>query len=57
MNKEHAYVKNGNITKENISLRMKRIPHYIEVYTGIAPQQRDLDRFFARHSFKGADLG
>ncbi len=44
-------------TKENISLRMKRIPHYVEVYTGIAPQQRDLDRFFARHSFKGADLG
>ena len=27
-------------TKENISLRMKRIPHYVEVYTGIAPQQR-----------------
>lgn len=44
-------------TKEDISLRMKRIPHYVEVYTGIAPQQRDLDRFLARHSFRGADLG
>ncbi|MQB19182.1 TetR/AcrR family transcriptional regulator [Agrobacterium tumefaciens] len=44
-------------TKEDISLRMKRIPHYVEVYTGIAPQQRDLDRFFSRHSFRAADLG
>lgn len=43
-------------TTEDIALRMKRIPHYVEVYTGIAPQQRDLDRFFARHGFKAAEF-
>ncbi len=39
-------------TRENISVRMKRIPEYIEIYTGQAPEQRDLERFFARHSDK-----
>lgn len=39
-------------TRENISVRMKRIPEYIEIYTGQAPEQRDLERFFARHSYK-----
>ena len=43
-------------TQEDIALRMKRIPHYVEVYTGTAPQQRDLDRFFARHGVREADL-
>jgi len=31
---------------------MKRIPEYIAIYTGETPQQRELDRFFARHSYK-----
>ncbi len=39
-------------TRESISVRMKRIPEYIEIYTGQAPEQRDLERFFARHSYK-----
>ncbi|MGZ9719557.1 TetR/AcrR family transcriptional regulator [Rhizobium miluonense] len=39
-------------SKENIALRMKRIPEYIAIYTGQAPQQRELDRFYARHGYK-----
>lgn len=38
-------------TREDIAVRMKRIPEYIEIYTGQPPQQRDLDRFFARHGY------
>ena len=39
-------------SKEDIALRMKRIPDYIAIYTGQAPQQRELDRFFARHGYR-----
>ena len=38
-------------TKEDISVRMKRIPQYVEIFTGQAPEQRELDRFFARHGY------
>lgn len=38
-------------SKEDIALRMRRIPEYIAIYTGQPPQQRELDRFFARHGF------
>ncbi|WP_343315773.1 TetR/AcrR family transcriptional regulator [Brucella sp. BE17] len=38
-------------SQEDIQTRMKRIPEYIAIYTGEAPQQRELDRFFARHGF------
>lgn len=34
---------------EDTAVRMKRIPEYIAIYTGEAPQKRELDRFFARH--------
>ncbi|WP_376743870.1 TetR/AcrR family transcriptional regulator [Ensifer canadensis] len=37
---------------EDLALRMKRIPEYIAIYTGNGPQQRELDRFFARHGYK-----
>ena len=37
---------------EDLALRMKRIPEYIAIYTGNVPQQRELDRFFARHGYK-----
>ncbi|MCJ8054739.1 TetR/AcrR family transcriptional regulator [Shinella curvata] len=37
---------------EDLALRMKRIPEYIAIYTGKVPQQRELDRFFARHAYK-----
>ncbi|MBX2831709.1 MAG: TetR/AcrR family transcriptional regulator [Rhodospirillales bacterium] len=36
-------------TDEELSVRMQRIPEYVEVFTGQAPAQRELDRFFARH--------
>ncbi len=36
-------------TQEDLALRMKRIPQYIEIHTGQIPEQRELDRFFARH--------
>lgn len=38
--------------RENIDIRMKRIPDYIAIFTGQVPQQREMDRFFARHGYK-----
>lgn len=40
-------------TQEDIVARMARIPHYVETFTGQRPQQRELDRFFARHDYGG----
>ncbi|QPB22776.1 TetR/AcrR family transcriptional regulator [Rhizobium sp. 007] len=39
-------------SREEVAVRMKRIPEYIAIYTGQIPQQRELDRFFARHGHK-----
>ncbi|MGJ4860384.1 TetR/AcrR family transcriptional regulator [Labrys sp. La1] len=39
-------------TQEDVALRMKRIPEYVEIFTGVRPEQRELDRFHARHGFK-----
>lgn len=39
-------------SREDIALRMNRIPEYIAIYIGEPPQQRELDRFFARHGHK-----
>ncbi len=39
-------------SREDIALRMRRIPEYIAIYTGEVPKQRELDRFFARHGYK-----
>jgi hypothetical protein len=36
-------------TRENILLRMKRMPRYLALYTGQMPEQKDMDRFFSRH--------
>ncbi|HLP68410.1 MAG TPA: TetR/AcrR family transcriptional regulator [Rhizobium sp.] len=36
-------------TQEDLALRMLRIPQYIEIHTGQIPEQRELERFFARH--------
>ncbi|OHV85167.1 TetR/AcrR family transcriptional regulator [Ensifer sp. LCM 4579] len=38
-------------TKEEVAVRMRRIPDYVEIFTGEAPQQRELNRFFARHGY------
>jgi AcrR family transcriptional regulator len=39
-------------TSEAMPLRMKRMPKYIEVFTDLIPERRELDRFFARHGHK-----
>lgn len=38
-------------SKEDVAVRMKRIPEYIAIYTGQVPQPREIDRFFARHTY------
>ena len=38
-------------TAEDLPTRMKRIPHYVEIFTGQAPKERELLRFFARHRY------
>lgn len=38
-------------TSEDLASRMKRIPDYIAIFTGQIPDRRELDRFFARHSY------
>lgn len=39
-------------SKESVAVRMTRIPEYIAIYTGETPEQRELDRFYARHGYK-----
>lgn len=39
-------------SEEDIPTRMLRIPEYISIYTGQVPEQRELNRFFARHGYK-----
>ncbi|GHD12178.1 TetR/AcrR family transcriptional regulator [Tianweitania populi] len=38
-------------TREDIALRMRRIPSYVQIYTGDTPQRREMERFASRHSF------
>ncbi len=37
-------------TQEETEVRLARIPHYVEAFTGQTPQQRELNRFLSRHS-------
>lgn len=39
-------------SEEDVGVRMQRIPDYIAIYTGEAPRQRELDRFYARHGYR-----
>ena len=39
-------------TKEDMAIRARRIPPYVEIFTGQAPQRRELERFFARHGYE-----
>jgi AcrR family transcriptional regulator len=39
-------------TTEPLGLRMSRMPKYIEVFTDVIPEEREMERFFARHKFK-----
>lgn len=43
-------------TREDLETRMRRIPHYVEVFTGAPPKPQELARFYARHSFSPADV-
>lgn len=36
-------------SREDVAERFERIPVYVEIFTGQAPEPRELDRFFARH--------
>lgn len=36
-------------TSEDVALRLARMPAYMEVFSGVVPQQREMDRFLARH--------
>ena len=36
---------------EDLRERMKRMRDYVDIFTGRAPEQRELDRFFARHGY------
>jgi AcrR family transcriptional regulator len=36
---------------EDFTTRMKRIPEWVEVFTGVRPQQNELQRFYARRSY------
>ena len=42
-------------TREDIAVRMKRIPDYVEIFTGQAPQRREIERFASRHGFSPAE--
>ncbi len=38
-------------TQEALEVRMRRIPYYVEIFTGQPPQPRELQRFHARHGY------
>ena len=40
-------------TEEDIAVRMERIPEYVEIFTGQAPEQNELDRLHARYDTRG----
>ena len=44
-------------SQEDLETRLPRIPEYVEIYTGQAPQQRELDRFYGNRigPFRAAD--
>ncbi|PHP64654.1 TetR family transcriptional regulator [Zhengella mangrovi] len=37
--------------QEDLPARMPRMANYVAIFTGQAPEQRELDRFFARHGY------
>lgn len=37
--------------REPVSVRMARIPSYVQIFTGIAPAPREMARFHAQHGF------
>ncbi|WP_104203361.1 TetR/AcrR family transcriptional regulator [Billgrantia saliphila] len=43
-------------TQEALEVRMRRIPAYVEIFTGQTPQARELQRFQARHGYAAESL-
>lgn len=37
--------------REDLALRMARIPAYVQIFTGVRPEAREIARFHARHGF------
>jgi AcrR family transcriptional regulator len=37
---------------ESFKTRMKRIPEFVEIFTGVRPQDYEMQRFYARRNFK-----
>ncbi|MBO0344194.1 TetR/AcrR family transcriptional regulator [Roseibium limicola] len=40
--------------EENLEMRMKRVPAYVETFTGMRPSESELARFYARHGYSPA---
>ena len=47
-----GYITMQSKTPEDLSVRMGRFPDYIAIYTGQMPEQREMDRFMARHGYR-----
>lgn len=41
-------------TREPLEERLKYIPEYLRIFTGVEPQTRKLERFYSRHGVAGA---
>ncbi len=41
--------------QEDLTIRMARMPAYVEIFTGMAPEPRELARFHARHGYVPPD--
>lgn len=39
-------------TKESLAERMARIPEYVKTFTGVYPENRELERFYHRHNYR-----
>lgn len=42
-------------SREDLLVRMQRIPEYVKIFTGQDPQARELQRFYARHGYAVAE--
>ncbi|MNL76849.1 hypothetical protein D3C87_2028840 [compost metagenome] len=44
-------------TSELITVRFARIPHYVSIFTGKVPKQRELDRFYGKFGYAETEPG
>lgn len=50
-----GYISMG--TTEDITMRFRRIPQYVAIFTGKAPKKRELDRFFGKFGYAEKEPG